>query len=114
MIASTEVLVGSPTPDRKALEVTWLQRLKDAKLRLDFARNYLKDVVQDFPMKEISNSDGHFAYQQAIRAENLALQDYNRVRRIYGGLTMNGIVPDEFVYLKARAANAGGAEGESE
>ena len=53
MIASTEVLVGSPTPDRKALEVTWLQRLKDAKLRLDFARNYLKDVVQDFPMKEI-------------------------------------------------------------
>ena len=63
---------SSPSPDRKAIEELWRQRLKDAKLRVDFAQIYLKEVVRDFPPREISNADGNFAYQRAVKAENSA------------------------------------------
>lgn len=52
-------------------------RLKDAKLRLDFARNYLKEMQAD----PVGGPDGHFAYHFAIRAEAEALRDYARILR---------------------------------
>jgi hypothetical protein len=52
-------------------------RLKDAKLRLDFARNYLKEVQAD----SMGGPDGHFAYHYAIRAETEALREYARILR---------------------------------
>ena len=52
-------------------------RLRDAKLRLDFARSYLKEVQAD----SIAGPDGHFAYHYAIRAETEALRSYARLLR---------------------------------
>jgi len=52
-------------------------RLKDAKLRLDFARSYLQEVQEE----PIGGPDGHFAYHYAIRAETEALREYARILR---------------------------------
>ena len=52
-------------------------RLQDSKLRLDFARSYLKEVQAD----AIGGPDGHIAYHYAIRAETEALRDYARILR---------------------------------
>jgi len=98
--------MSSPTPDRKALEDVWRLRLHDAKLRLDFARNHLKELLNDFPLNEISTREGNFAYQKSVRDENLAQLEYDRVRRLYRHLIINGVIPDEGEWLKARAASS--------
>ena len=99
-------------PDRKTLEDLWRQRLNDAKLRVDFARNFVLEVERDFPSSEIPSSDGLFAHEKAIRAENDALAEYLRVRRIYDDLILNRTIPDEAEWLKARGAKASGSESE--
>jgi PilZ domain len=88
------------TPDRKTREVLWRRRLTDAKLRLDFARNFMKEVQRDYRAGDIPESDHHFAYQKALRAERFDLAEYNKVLRIYTDLTLNGIVPDDGEWLK--------------
>jgi hypothetical protein len=95
-------------PDREALEELWFRRVIDARLRLDDARDYLQEVVRDFPSNTTSSSDP-FAYQKAVNAENSALREYARVQRIYYDLTVNGVIPDEAEWLKHRAAAAGEA-----
>lgn len=102
--------MSSPTPDRKALEGLWYQRLTDAKLRLDFARNYMSEVKRDFSSGEIPENEEAFAHAKALRAENFALDEYNRVLRIYTGLTVNGFIPDESEWLKAQAEGASGSD----
>lgn len=96
--------MSGPTPDRKALEDVWRLRVHDAKLRLDLARNYLKELLEDFPLSEISRAEGKFAWQEAVRTESLARREYNRVRAIYRNLAINGAIPDEGEWLKAQAA----------
>lgn len=81
--------------ERKALEQHWRNRLADAKLRLDFARNYLAEVRRDLPSGEIPQADGDFAFQRAVRAETFALVKYKRVLRIYADLIVHGWIPDE-------------------
>lgn len=83
------------TPDRKALEDLWRQRLNDAKLRLDFARNYLSELRRDYPSDDIPAGEYHFSHQQALRGENFALKEYRRVLRILTDLTVHGKVPNE-------------------
>ena len=90
-----------PPPERKALEELWLARLRDAKLAVDFARSYFKEVQKDYP--SLPPSDGQYALQHAVRAENFALQEYNRVLGIYTNL-MKGIMPTEDEPLRASAA----------
>lgn len=80
------------TPERQRMEEIWLERLRDAKLRLDFARNYFKEVQGDFSL--LPPSDGQYALKRALRAENVALAEYHRVLRIYADLT-KGIMPNE-------------------
>ena len=94
-------------PDRIALEELWRQRRDDAKLRLDFARNFLTEVLKDSPPGVIQTSDGTFAYRQAVKAESSALREYARVLRIYHDLVVNGIIPDETTWREGRAAGAG-------
>ena len=79
-------------PERQKIEEIWLARLRDAKLRLDFARNYAKEVQKDYT--SLPATDGQYALQRALRAENLALAEYNRVLRIYADLT-TGIMRNE-------------------
>jgi hypothetical protein len=102
--------MSSPTPDRRALERLWLNRLNDAKLRLDFARNYLAEVQRDYPSRDIPEHEHHFAHNKAVRAEDIALAEYNRVLRVYTDLTVDGIIPDESEWLKAQPAGACGGE----
>ena len=92
-------MMSSASPDLKAV---WFQRLTDTKLRLEFARAYLKEVMADSPVRQIDNSDGHYAYQKAIRSESSALREYARVLRIFTELTVHGVIPDEAAWLKSR------------
>ena len=104
--------MSGPSPNPQALEELWKQRLTDAKLRLDFARNFVCELVHDLPLLEISNADGHFAYQRAIRAETAALREYARVLRIHHDLTVDGVIPDESAW-RSRAAHANESDEES-
>jgi hypothetical protein len=89
--------MGDATPDRDKLEDLWRKRLTDAKLRLDSARNDVKEVQRDLPSDDIPAPDGRFAYSRALRAESFALAEYKRVLRIFTDLTRNGKIPDETV-----------------
>jgi hypothetical protein len=102
--------MSSPTPDRRALEQLWHQRLTDAKLRLEFARNYMSEVKRDFSSGDIPENEEAFAHAKALRAENFALNEYNRVLRIFTDLTVNGLNPDESEWLKAQAEGASGSD----
>jgi len=54
-------------------------RLKDARLRLEFAQSYVKEVLTD----RLGGSDGDYAYRHAVRAETKALRNYAVVLREY-------------------------------
>jgi len=87
--------VSTPSPDRKALEEHRRQKLKDAELRLTFARQYSKEVQRDSPPGKIHNSDGNFAHRRASQCENRALDEYRRVLLIFNDLIVHGTIPDE-------------------
>ena len=85
-----------PAPDRIVLEDLWRRRLKDAELRLTFARQYLAEVQRDFPSsRRVHSADGAFAYQHALRAETCALAEYKRVLQIFTAVVIHGKVPAE-------------------
>ena len=71
------------------LEALWRSRLREAHLRLEFARNFLKRVQRDLRLSEPS-PDGRHAYRRAIRLERLALQEYRHIQRILHDLVVNG------------------------
>ena len=81
--------------------------MRNARLSLDFARNFLKEVQRDFPRESVASADGQFALQKALRAENLALAEYRRVLRIFTDLVVEGTVPDENVWLHRKATSNG-------
>lgn len=87
-------MAGS-APDRMALLERWRQHLKDAKMRYAFAKNYAKEVMEDFRSGGISATTEMFACQKAIRAEVFALREYDRALRIVTDLALNGKVPVE-------------------
>lgn len=89
--------------ERQAIEDLWRNRLRDAKLRVDFARNYLMEVHRDFPLSDTS-SDCQYAHQRAHRAEKLALAEYMRVLALYADLVMRGKVRDEDEWHKSAGA----------
>lgn len=75
----------------------WRSRLEDAQLRLDFARNYLNEIQQDFPAGDSP------ALADAIRAESIAQTEYLRVLRIFSEFVLdgNGKISDERERRKA-------------
>jgi hypothetical protein len=60
-------------------------RLKDARLRLEAARDNLKQVIAE----RLGGPDGSYAYHQAVRRENAALQDFAQVLREYRDSVIN-------------------------
>lgn len=88
-------------PDRKALEELWRQRVNTARLRLEFARNYVAEVQQEVRQEGLPSADGAFAYRQAIRSEINALSEFRRVLKIFTELTVDGKIPDENDYRHA-------------
>ena len=91
--------MSSPEPDRKTLEELWRARVADAKLRLDFACQFVREVERDFPLGGEPSPDGRFARERALRLENLARNEYGRVLRLYSDLVVAGKVPDENDWL---------------
>jgi len=84
-----------PEVERRSLEERWRQRVKEARLRVTFARNWVNEVHRDLPSPDIPAADGDFALQRAVRAENDALREYNRLLRIFTDMVVDGIIPDE-------------------
>lgn len=105
--------MADPPADRKVLEALWRSRLSDAKLRLDFARHYMREVQREYPASDIPVPDHSFAFKKALKAENYALTEYERLLRIYTALTVDGVTPDEGDWLKAQAKNARGEDPEN-
>ena len=91
-------------PDRKALEELWRGRLNEARLRVELARNFMREIQQDFKNGTMPQPDGNVAFQRAVRAENSALAEYSRVLRVFHDLTVNGKIPDENDWPRHRAA----------
>ena len=92
--------------DRAALEAPWRTRLKNAHLRLYFARSYFKEIKQDFTAADISGPVERFAFDKALRAETAALADYRRISKILTDLTVHGKIPNENEWQR-RAVGAG-------
>ena len=94
-----------PEAEHRSLEERWRQRVEDAKLRVVFARNWVNEVHRDLS-PDIPAVDGDFALQRAVKAENDALREYNRLLRIFTDL-VDGIVLDEPDWPKGQAAGKG-------
>ena len=103
--------LGMGNLTRREIEEVWRNRVRDAQLRLDFARNFVKEVQRDFPPDSVPSADGRFAFQKALRVENFALAEYRRVLRIFTDLALGGKTPDENAWWHRKAASAGGGEG---
>jgi hypothetical protein len=102
--------MGDTILDREELEDRWRKRVTDAKLRLDLARNYVKEVQRDLPRDDIPAPDGDYAYRKALHAENSALAEYKRVLRIFTDLTVNGKIPDEDDWLWRKGTRRGDSD----
>jgi hypothetical protein len=83
------------SPRLKSLHELWRIRLNDARRELRHAQRFVGEVREDLVANNIPFPDSSYAYRQAITAETLALQQFNRVLRIFGDLIINGVIPDE-------------------
>ena len=86
--------MSNPASERKVLEEFWLERLNDAKVRLDFVRNYVDEVRYDLSTGVIREDVEKFS-NKSMRLQGFALEKYCRVLRIYTDLMAHGIIPDE-------------------
>ena len=88
--------VLGPTPlNRQELEARWRQRLDVARLRLQFAHTYVKEVQRDLQQGSVPSADGNVALERAQRSENVAVVEYNRVLGIFTDLVVAGKIPDK-------------------
>lgn len=94
--------------ERKETEELWRRRVAEVKLQFDSARSRTNAVVREFALDGTS-ADGRYAYDSAIRLENAALAEYNRVLRIYTDLWHKGIVPDEDDWARRNGASGKGS-----
>ena len=60
------------TPKRKELEAAW-RKLDDAKLQLDHAHNYTREVAGDIQSGNVAFAEWEDACRRALRVEQLAL-----------------------------------------
>jgi len=57
------------------LELLW-RRLEDAKLRMDFAHNYLNEIRQDRAAGALPSPDGQHAHLRALNEQQVAVKNY--------------------------------------
>ncbi len=75
------------------LDMLW-RRLEDAKLRLDLAHNYVREITADLKQGTVPSPDGEFAYRRALQAEAFAVENYLKILDRYKALLLGGVVPD--------------------
>jgi hypothetical protein len=86
--------ISSAAPDRKGVEELWRKRLSDARLRLESALKHVKEVQKDLVGAPLLSPDGWAPYERALRAENLAFEEYQRVRSVANGNSAIEIGPN--------------------
>ena len=77
------------------LRAKWRRRFTDAKLRLDFARAFVKEFWEDCQSGTIPASDAVRAYAWALCRERDARAEFDRVVEILENLILYNTVPDE-------------------
>lgn len=77
------------------LQVLWKKNLEHAEQELEQARNETKKLKAEIESGKTRTPDVHYAYQHALRAENLALAKYAKILIIVNDLTLHGKTPDE-------------------
>jgi hypothetical protein len=87
-------VIGDSEASPQELENQLLQTLEDAKVLLDLASNHLREVQRDLKSGTIPSPNGRYAYQQALRAEMLALKHYRLVVDTLSVLVLDGKIPD--------------------
>lgn len=82
----------------------WKTRLEDARLRYDFARNYVEELQKrcifkveqpgerQVSLQELEKTE---TYQTALQGESLALAYYRYVLRVFTALTIDHKLPNE-------------------
>ena len=84
--------------------------MNDAKLRLDFAEQYKREIEGDVKTGGIPAPDGHLSYQRALRAECVALAEYSRVLGVFSDLVVHGKTPGEVDWRGDKDAGDGSAK----
>lgn len=77
------------------LQTLWKQYLEEAERELESARSEVRKFKAEIQSAQTRTPDVHYAYQQALRAENLALAKYTKILIIVNDLTLHGKLPDE-------------------
>lgn len=77
------------------LQGLWKKNLEQAEQELEQARSEAKKFKAEIQSGQIRTPDVHYAYQHALRAENLALAKYAKILIIVNDLTLNRKLPDE-------------------
>jgi hypothetical protein len=86
------------------LVLLWKTRLQDARLRYDFARNYVEELQKQYARKTAGPGDAHppleelqktGTYQTALQGERLALAYYRYVLKVFTALTIDHKAPGE-------------------
>jgi hypothetical protein len=93
MYATVEEQMSVIQPIRQDLENLWRKRVADAKVQLDLASNYLREVQAVLKSGIIPLTDGQYAYHHAQRAEILALTHYQSVLNTWSVLVLTGKIP---------------------
>ena len=77
------------------LQVLWNTRLEEAEEHLARARSDVTKLKGEIQSRDSRTADIHYAYQQALRAENFALANYAKILTIVADLTLGRTVPDD-------------------
>lgn len=77
------------------LQVLWKKNLEEAEQELERARSAVKEFKTEIQSGKIQTPDVHYAYQHALRAENLALAKYAKILIVANDLTLHEKLPDE-------------------
>jgi len=81
-------------PPHIELDMLW-RRLEDAKLQLDLAHNYVREVTDDLKGGSVPVPDGKFAYQRALQAEAFAVENYLKILDRYKAILLSGVFPEQ-------------------
>lgn len=82
-------------PTLAELHVLWNTRLEEIEQHLAQARREVKKLKAEIESGDMQRPDIHYAYQKALRVENLALAKYAKVLVIVADLTLNRKAPYE-------------------
>lgn len=82
-------------PPLEELRALWKKRLQAAEQELQAARLEVQQLQAEMKSESIPSPDIHYAYQRALRAENLAVEKCLTVLITFNDLVLHGKIPDE-------------------